>query len=93
MPRRRRNPLVELANAEIALRMDVEALDRVVRGREEAGVQILAAETVAERARAIVRAATDVGRCAAPSTPPTSSRGWRHDVPHSGLHGRVLRAL
>ena len=65
MPRRRRDPLVALANAEIALRLDVEALDRAVRGREEAGVQILAAETVAERARAIVRAATDVGRTAA----------------------------
>ena len=61
----RRDPLAEARDLAIGLRVDVEVLDRTVRRGAEAGEQVAAAEYLAERARALVRAATAVGRAAA----------------------------
>ena len=60
-----RNHLAEASVLAIGLRADVEVLDSIIRRGAEAGEQVAAAESLAERARALVRAATAVGRAAA----------------------------
>ena len=60
-----RNHLAEVGDLSIMIRVDAELLDCTVQRGAEAAEQVAAAERVAERARAIVRAATAVGRAAA----------------------------
>lgn len=60
-----RDWLAEACDLACTIRVDAEVLDNVVRRGAEAGEQVAAAERLAERAREIVRAATEVGRQAA----------------------------